>query len=75
MGLAQNTNTEFKELVSRHVNISSDHRTEQLKRKLSHLGQIVIMNIENEFVVDSSASHHTMSKKVTSGEDTNRRSK
>ena len=35
--------TKSKELVSRHVNKSPYHRTEQLKRKLSHLGQIVTM--------------------------------
>ena len=39
--------TQSKELVSMNVENSSDHRTEQLKIKLSHLGQTVNMKIES----------------------------
>ena len=60
----------------KHVQNSSDLPTRQLKIMLSHLGQIENMK-NREFIVDSHASLHMMSKsELTSGEkDTITRSK
>ena len=55
-------NTKSYALISRPVvNNSSHHRTEILRGKLSHLGQIVRMKTV-EFIVNSGASHHMLSE-------------
>ena len=47
--LHKNRYTKSRKLISRHVKNSSGQRTEQLKRKLSHLGQIVVVKKVNSF--------------------------
>ena len=55
--------------MSRHVKHSSDHRTETLRRRLSHLGQIVTMKIWSSMLTAAHLDELTSGEKKIPSED------
>ena len=67
-GACTRTHIQSEGLVFKHVKFSSFDRTEQVKRKLSHLGQNVTMKIENSLWTAAHLSTWMSQNELLSGE-------